>query len=167
MDEGPARMCSKDSGKRPGGTEWDNMGRESRFLANLGKLQLRGSANLGQNGTAVGKFCPVETSNCPPQARRSRIAVLDSCAAAESLQPEATALHRNGNRGLNAGGPISRHSRACGNPNPRLPSHQELKEEPPLPSPPPFRPILCAEKFDAIALHRKCASCQHLLALAN
>ena len=51
LDEGPVRMCSENRGERPGGTEWDNMGRESRFLANLGKLQLRGKANLGQNGT--------------------------------------------------------------------------------------------------------------------
>ena len=149
LDEGPVRMCSENRGERPGGTEWDNMGRESRFLANLGKLQLRGKANLGQNGTkwdSVGKFCPVGTSNCLPRARRSRMAVLASCAATKSLQPVATALHRQGNRVLNAGGPISRHSRACGNPTPRLPSHQELKEAPPLPFPPPFRPILCAEK---------------------
>ena len=127
MDEGPARMYSENRRKRPGGTEWDNMGRESRFLANRGKLQLRWNANLGQNGTAVGKFCPVQTSNCPPRVRHSRIAVLDSRAATKSLQPVATDLHRQGNRVLNAGGPISRHSRACGNPNPRLPSHQELK----------------------------------------
>ncbi len=95
---------------------------------------------MGQNGTAVGKFCPVQRSNCPPRVRHSRIAVLDSCAATESPQPVATALHRQGNRVLSAGSPINRHSRACGNPNPRLPSHQELKEAT------PFRPILYAEK---------------------
>ncbi len=51
LDEIPLHMRSENRGKRPDGTEWDNTGRESRFLANLGKLQLRRSANLGQYGT--------------------------------------------------------------------------------------------------------------------
>ncbi len=51
-----------------------------------------------------------------------------------------------GNRVFNDGGPITRHSRAGGNPNPRLPSHQEPGEALPIPSPPSFQPDLCAEK---------------------
>ena len=112
------------------GTIWDG---NRDFCPIWGNFSYGGTRiwdNLGQNGTAVGKFCPVETSNCLPRVPRSRIAVLDSCAATKSLQPVATALHRQGNRVLNAEDPISRHSRACRNPTPRLPSHQELKEEP-------------------------------------
>ena len=112
-----------DTRDRKFGTEWDKMGQEWEIPVPR------------EQRIALWRAFPFCTS-----------AIVFLCS--HGIRPpkcDIPAVWKQGNRVLNAGGPISRHSRAGGNPNPRLPSHPEPKEALPLPYPPPFRPVLCAE----------------------
>ena len=136
------------------GTKWDKMGHNGAGIAIFGQFEQISDTTEPDFGTKWDKMgiwwdnFPTRTPHSPPRARRSWIAVLDSlCSHGNSLaKRDSPGASPRAYRVLNAGAPISRHSRAGGNPNPHLPSHSEPKEELPLPlpSPPPFRPILCA-----------------------
>ena len=70
---GMAVWSSANRPKRPDGTKWDTMGRESKISAKLGKIQIGRNLNLGQNGNKWdwgGKFpphFPTVTPHSPPQ----------------------------------------------------------------------------------------------------
>ena len=97
------------------------------------------------------------TKGSPPPATSSAASCPGPPKAASSAAPYGSAIPaehpwsvtfgpETGQSRPERGGPISRLSRAGGNPNPRLPSHPENKKALPLPSPPPIRPDLCAGK---------------------